>query len=518
MGIDPVPTGSNDDVPMAPTIRNTAEDGVEQSTPADSPGITDLDREIEAAMAAMPSPEALLMGEDVTDSADVPPGAELTGTVVGLSDGEVFVEFGVKSQGVVMRSQFGLKEPLEVGRRVDLVVERYDAEAGLLILNRAGAAQRATWRTLSVGMLVDANVTGLIKGGLELDLQGIRAFMPGSQASLGPMKDISVLLGEKIRCEVVELDRRHKNVVVSRRRLLERERREAREKLQEELEVGQLRRGTVQNITDFGAFVDLGGLEGLLHISDLAWSTVDKVTDVLSPGQEVEVKVLKIDTERNRISLGLKQTLPDPWAEVSKRHPVGTTMKVRITRLADFGAFAELEPGVEGLLPLSELGWTRVNRTSDVVSVGDVVDARVIRVEPARRRIALSIKQAQPDPWDGVLDGFTERSLAAGKVTRIAAFGAFVELLPGVEGLIHISELSDRRVRSCEDVVEVGQEVEARVLGVDRESRRISLSLKQAKAPEPSSMDGEPAASDQPKPRPKRKKPLRGGLSSHFNW
>ncbi|RME41240.1 MAG: S1 RNA-binding domain-containing protein, partial [Planctomycetota bacterium] len=424
---------------------------------------------------------------------------------------EVFLQFGVKTQGVAPRVQFG-EVPPQTGSRVEVVVERFDPEAGLLIVNREGAVQRARWDTLTVGSVVEGRVTGVIKGGLEVDLQGIRAFMPGSHADTAPMKDISVLLNETVRCEVIELDRREQNLVVSRRRLIERERKEAAEKLKAELEVGQVRTGVVKNITEFGAFVDLGGVEGLVHIRDLSWGTVEKVSDVLDVGQEVRVQVLKLDQNKKRISLGLKQAMPDPWKGAADRYPVGTNLKVRIVRLADFGAFAELEPGVEGLIPLSEMSWSRVSRPHEVLSVGQMVDAVVIRMDEGQRRAALSIKQAQPDPWDGVLDGFSVDSKVAGKVTRITGFGAFVEVAPGVEGLIHISEMSERRVRTVEDVVRVGQEVEARVLGVDKENRRISLSLKPA-PDEAASVAQEPA-----KPKKKRKKPLRGGLASHFEW
>lgn len=490
-------------------------DGVAPVAPADSVLPAMADEELAEAMAAMASSDSSALSGEVMASESVAPGTELTATIVGICDDDVFVEFNAKSQGVLSRSQFGKKESVEIGRRVDVVVERYDEDGGLLIVSRKGTIQRATWVNLSVGMLVDARATGLVKGGLEMDLQGIRAFMPLSQVSPSPMKDISILLNEKIRCEVIELDRRGKNVLLSRRKPMERERAEAREKLQAELEVGQLRRGVVKNITDFGAFVDLGGLEGLLHISDVSWATIDNVSDVLSPGQEIEVKVLKIEAKRGRVSLGLKQAQPDPWTNVPERYAVGTSLKARIIRATDFGAFAELERGVEGLIPLSEMGWTRVRRSADLVSAGDLVDVVVIRVEPERHRLALSMKQAQPDPWDGVLEGFDVQSLTKGRITRLADFGAFVEVAPGVEGLIHISELSDQRVRSCGDVVQVGQDVEARVLGVDRENRRISLSLRRAKEP---TQALEAGPSESPKAAKKRKKPLRGGLSSHFEW
>jgi small subunit ribosomal protein S1 len=476
----------------------------------------DLDREVAQAMASLTHAQNPTSEVDITPAESIEPGTELTGMIVGVSDDEVFIEFNAKAQGVLLRSQFGKKEQLETGRRVDIVVERYDAENDILILNRKGAVQRATWMNMSAGMIVQGQVTGLIRAGLEVNLQGITAFMPASQCSLAPLKDISVLLNETIQCEVMEVDRRRKSVLVSRRKLQEKQQAEARETLLKELAPGQTRHGVVRNITDFGAFVDIGGIEGLLHISDLSWSTVEKVTDVLSTGQELDVLVLKIDKERNRISLGYKQAQPDPWSTVGEQYPEGTALKVRIMRVADFGAFAELEPGVEGLIPLSEMGWDRVGRISDRVSVGDMVDAVVIRVEAKKRRLALSMKRAQSDPWEGVVEGFTVQSLAKGRVTRLTDFGAFVEVAPGVEGLVHISELSDQRVKTCGDVLQEGQEVEARVLGVDIEKRRISLSIRQVK--EAVEAQTSEISSGPPPPPKKRKKPLRGGLSSHYEW
>lgn len=487
---------------------------------------TSLDAEIASAFAGMAAEDlAELCGQGPTpggestptDASTVTAGTALVGTIVGLSDDEVFLEFDAKSQGILPRSQFGKKEPVDIGRRVDVTVERYDGESGLLVVNRKGAAQRASWTTLTIGNIVEGRVTGLNKGGLEIDLQGVRAFMPGSQCDLFPMRDISVLIGQSVRAEVIELDRRHKSVLVSRRKLMERERAESRDKLKAELEVGQTRRGVVGNLTEFGAFVDLGGIDGLIHIRDLSWGTVEKVSDVLKTGQEIEVKILKIDGKRDRVSLGLKQALPDPWLNVAERYSVDSTLKARVVRIADFGAFAEIEPGIDGLIPVSEMGWQRIHSPTDVVSVGSVVDVKVVRIEPERRRITLSIKQAQKDPWEGVLESFTPNSTIRGTVTRLANFGAFVQIAPGVEGLVHISELSDKRVRSAGDVVNVGNEVDVRVLGVDRENRRISLSMK------PTHESGDHAASAAsasaaPMKEKKRKKPLRGGLASHWEW
>lgn len=485
-----------------------------------SSAMSEIDREVADAMAEMDASDLAELRGDVPGSGSTKPGSETIGTVTGVTENDIFLQFGVKAQGVLPRAQFGKKEPIEVGRRVDVVIERFDPDSGLLIVNRKGAVQRATWTNLTIGMLVEGKVTGLNKGGLEIDLKGVRAFMPASQCDIVPMKDISLLLNQHVRCEVIELDRKSKSVLVSRRKALEKELAESREKLRGELAQGQVRQGVVRSITDFGAFVDLGGVDGLIHIRELSWGSVAKVSDVVTVGQRVDVMVLKVDAKKERISLGLKQVLPDPWLNAEQRYPVGTKCKVKVVRMADFGAFAELEPGVDGLIPISEMGWSRTKKTEDAVSVGSMVDVVVIRFESDKRRIALSMKQVQQDPWAIVLDSFPVNSIVKGKVSRLADFGAFIELVPGVDGLVHISELSDKRVKSCGEVVQPGQEVETRVLGVDRENRRISLSIKAVHAPTAAETKAavEAHTAAEPKVEKKRKKPLRGGLSSHFNW
>jgi small subunit ribosomal protein S1 len=479
----------------------------------------ELDREVREAMSGMaPRDLAELSGHVPMDAGrdGFEPGTEMIGTVVSVSNDDVFLEFGPKVQAIVPRSHFGKKENIEIGRRVDVIIDRYDQEAGLWLVSRKGAAQRATWTNLQAGMLVEGRATGVIKGGLEIDLKGIRAFMPASHADIAPMKDISLLLNQVLRCEVLEVDRRHKNVLLSRRKVQEKEREEAKQRLKSELEQGQVRAGVVKTLVDYGAFIDLGGIDGLLHIKDLSWRMVEKVSDVLTPGQQVQVMILKIDKERDRISLGLKQAQPDPWTQVADRYHAGDSLKARVVRLADFGAFAELESGVEGLIPVSEMSWSRIRKPSDAVVVGDMVDCVILRVEADRRRIALSMKQAQADPWQVVFDSYPVQSMVKGRVTRLADFGAFVELAPGVEGLIHISELADRHVKHCGEVVQPGQEIEPRVIGIDRENRRIALSLKPVH--EAGEIDFDHAPEPDHKKKKQRKKPLRGGLASHFDW
>jgi small subunit ribosomal protein S1 len=489
--------------------------------------MADIDREVAEAMSGMDASDlAELRGDSrpaSMSSGGVPkdgasPGTELTGTVCAVTNDDVFLEFDAKNQGILSRSQFGKKEVIELGRKVDVVVDHFDQSAGLLMVNRKGQAQRATWTTLKPDMVVEGKVSGMNKGGLEVEVNGLRAFMPASQVDLIPPKDISVLLNQHIRAIVLEVDRRGKNILISRRKLMEKERAENRDTLLTDLQAGQVRRGKVSNITEFGAFVDLGGVDGLVHIRDITWGNVEKVSDHLTIGQEVEVKVLRINKERDRISLGMKQIQPDPWVGAEDRFPVGTSTKARVVRLADFGAFVEVEPGVEGLIPLSEMSWGRVKGPSEAAAVGDILDAVVIRIEPDKKRMALSLKQASADPWSTVLDGYTPGVRVKGKVTRLTEFGAFVELVPGVEGLIHISEMSDKRIRTCSEVVNAGDEIEARVLGVDREKRRISLSLKPETSVTAADMAAAAAQAEAAKPKKQRKKALRGGLTGGWDF
>ncbi|MCB9851367.1 MAG: S1 RNA-binding domain-containing protein [Phycisphaerales bacterium] len=481
-----------------------------------------IEKEVSEAMSGMASGDLAEMTLGASPSAESSDDADDVGVQLGrieaIHGDDVFISLGQKTQGVISKSQFTAKETVAVGEPVEVVVDRYDRENDLLILSRKGRARNAAWDLLKPGDIVEGRIVGLNRGGLEVQLKGIKAFLPASQVDVMHVKDISIFLNEMVRCEVLEIDRRGKSLTVSRRKILEKERAEKRDELVKELEVGQVRKGVVGNLTDFGAFVDLGGVDGLIHISDLSHKQVKRPADVVKTGDVVEVKVLKIqdDKGKQRISLGLKQTQPDPWTNVENRFAVGSTHRVRVVRLADFGAFAELEEGVEGLIPISEMSYSRIGKPSEVVEVGQTVDACVLRVEPNKHRIALSIKQAQPDPWAEVIEGYTPDSMVDGKVTRLADFGAFVELAPGVEGMIHISELSDKRVRACSDVVKVGQEVKARVVKVDPQNRRIGLSLKPAGGKDAVAAEAIDFGKSK-KPKKKDRK-LRGGLSSDWDW
>lgn len=481
----------------------------------------DLAREVETAMAGMSSEDmAELTGSPPAERSDESPGATRVGKIVGIYEEDVFIDLGGKTQAITSRSQFGKEEVLQVGRQVEVIIERYDEDSGCLLVSRDGVLREARWEALRNGAVVEGKVTGMNRGGLEVDLNGIRAFMPASQVDVAHIKDISVFIGQKVRSVILEHSRKSRSVLLSRKKVQEKELAEQRETLMAELAVGQNRQGVVGNLTDFGAFVDLGGVDGLIHISDMSYGQVNAVSDVVKPGQSVEVKILKVDKQRGRISLGLKQIQPDPWDGVEQKYPLGSEVTARVLRLERFGAIVEVETGVEALIPMSEMSWSRVSRASDILEVGQMTTAQVIRVSGAERRLALSLKQVQADPWGDVLASFAKNTKHTGKVTKCETFGAFVQLVPGVEGLVHISELSSQRVKQCEDVVKPGDEVEVRVLDVDTDARRISLSIKAAVEGAVPASSGDSSAADQvqPKPKKKRKKPLRGGLSAHYEW
>lgn len=402
------------------------------------------------------------------------------GKVTAVVGEDVFVDFGSKSQGVLPVRQFE-DEPLpKPGDAVEVTIEGYDPSEGLLLLSRKGAVLAATWDSIERGQVVEARITGHNKGGLEVSINGVPAFMPVSMIEMTRVEDLAQYVNRKLTCEIMEIDYSRQSVIVSRRSVLQRELEQARQQTLASLEEGKTVTGVVRSLMPYGAFVDLGGVDGLVHISDISHRRLDDPAQVLTEGQQVQVKVLKIDREENRISLGIKQAMPDPWEGAAARYPADSLTTGRISRLADFGAFVELEEGVEGLIPLGEMTFERrIRKADEVVNAGDVVRVRVLAVEPDRRRISLSLKRAGDDPWIGASVRWPAESIVEGVVRRLETFGAFVELTPGVDGLVHISELAEGRVRAVSDVVKEGQTVQAKVLSVDEERRRISLSIRQ---------------------------------------
>lgn len=471
-----------------------------------------LDAEINAALGDLSLDE--LMEHGAEKRTFLQKNSTKTGRVIRVTPDDVFVDFGGKDQGVCKHLEFDT-EPT-VGQDLEFTVERYDKDEGLYVIHRKGAANTsATWETLEVGQIVEGTVTDVNKGGLEVDVKGMRAFMPAGQVEIFHVPDLSQFKGQKLTAEVTQFSREARNLVLSRRNILERERDELKKKTLEELSEGQIRRGTVRNVMDFGAFVDIGGCEGLLHVSELSFQRGrHKASDFLKQGDILDVKVTKIDRETGKIGLSLRQARGiDPWADAQSRYATGTAVTGRVVKVESFGAFIEVEEGIEGLLPVSEMSYQRIKHPSDLVKEGDTLKLVVLSVDPAARKMSFSLKQAGPDPYKTVAERYATDMTVTGTVTRVVDFGAFVELEPGLEGLIHVSELSNQRVRSASDAVKPGQEVKVRILEIDADSRRISLSLKRAAA---ITSTATPAAESASPQKPKKKKELKGGLD--WGW
>ncbi len=429
------------------------------------------------------------------------------GRIIAVRGDDVYVDIGTKSEAIIARDEFDAHHPPEPGQIFEFVMHGLDRESGLMRLSLRDIRRTDDVSQLKVGDVVEGRVTGVNLGGLELKVGRLRAFMPKSQVELERVEDFAHYVNRRLECEITEIDRRGRNLIVSRRKVLEKRLAEQRKQLAAELKPGQVRRGTVRRLTDFGAFVDLGGVEGLLHVSDMSYGRIKHPSEVVQVGQEIDVQILRIDPERDRISLGLKQLRTDPWELVPVNYHAGDTVEGRVTKLMNFGAFVELEEGVEGLIPISEMSWTRrVTHPRDVVAEGDSVRCVILSIDPDKRRISLSLKALGEDPWKSVPERYKPDDQVSGRVTHITDYGAFVELEEGVEGLVHVSELSDKRVRHPSSVVKVGDVVQVRVKSVDPQQRRISLTMKPVEA---ASGTERVAARAAPK---KRKRPLRGGL------
>ena len=455
---------------------------------------------------------------DLVDAAEPPRRSAAedvrSGKVVAVQRKYILVDLGGKNTGVVPVSHFE-DEPLPaVGDTIEVTITGRDDDEGLLLLSRKDAVMAATWETLEVGQSVEGVVTGHNKGGLELKINRIAAFMPISQIDRVRVEadDLASYVNKRLGCRVMEFQRSEQSLIVSHRALMEQEAAEARDHLFATLAEGKIVSGTVRTIMPYGAFVDIGGADGLLHVRDMGHGRIEDPTTVVSEGQQLELKVLKVDRDERKIALGLKQIKDNPWADADSKWPIDTVVSGRITRLMDFGAFLELAEGVEGLIPIGEMTFQRrIGHPREIVSENEVVKVRVMGVDIERQRISLSLKRVGDDPWMGASVRWPEGSVAEGPVTRVTEFGAFVELAPGVEGLVHISELAEDRVRSVGDVVNEGDTIQAKVLNVDEDRRRIALSVKQlAVTPEYTGPVADEAKPE--KPRRKRKKPLRGGL------
>ena len=416
------------------------------------------------------------------------PGTILTGKVLAVGPEVVVVNAGLKSEGVIPLEQFMNEKgeiEVQVGDEVDVALEAVEDGFGATRLSREKAKRAESWIRLEKAHEANETVVGRIidkvKGGFTVELQDIRAFLPGSLVDVRPVRDTAYLEGKELEFKVIKLDRKRNNVVVSRRAVVESESSEERTALLENLQEGQMVKGVVKNLTDYGAFVDLGGIDGLLHITDMAWKRVKHPSEIVNVGDEVEVKVLKFDRERNRVSLGLKQLGEDPWEDITRRYPEGTRLFGKVTNLTDYGCFVEIEEGVEGLVHVSEMDWTNKNiHPSKVVQLGDEVQVVVLDIDAERRRISLGMKQCQANPWESFAATHNKGDKVSGKIKSITDFGIFIGLEGGIDGLVHLSDISWNE--TGEEAVhnfKKGDEVEAIVLAIDPERERISLGIKQ---------------------------------------
>ncbi len=459
-------------------------------------GDEELDRELEAAMADASTGTLTVANVDISENSIV------EGRIIRVDDEFVLVDVGFKSEGQIARSEWDeTEEPPQIGQQLKVLIEEVDESTdletrGLIALSKRKARKIEEWNkvmdSVKEGDVVTGTVTRKIKGGLLVDVSGVNVFLPASQVDIRRPSDIGDYVGRTIQCLVLKIDETRRNIVVSRRALIEQERTEKKKLLLETLEVGQLRKGVVKNIAEFGAFVDLGGIDGLLHITDMSWGRIGHPSDMVAIDQEIEVQVLHIDREREKIALGLKQKTASPWDDVEAKYPVGSTHKGTVVNVMSYGAFVKLEEGIEGLVHISEMSWTkRVSHPNELVHIDDEVQVVVLKIDKEKHEISLGMKQTQENPWDKVADRYPIGAIVEGTVRNLTNYGAFIEIEEGIDGLLHVSDMSwTRKVSHPSEVVEKGQKVKCKVLSVDQQRRRIALGLKQ--------LEEDPWASDIP--------------------
>ncbi len=412
-------------------------------------------------------------------------GEIVRGTVLSIDDKDVLVDVGFKSEGIISLSEFSDPTSIKVGDVLEVFLEKMENQDGLVVLSKQRADFVRVWDRVKEahdnGQVVEGKLIRKIKGGVVVDLYGVEAFLPGSQIALRQVQNVDALLGQTVAVKIIKLNKRRRNIVVSRRSVLEEERDRMKATILKDLAKDQIREGVVKNITDFGAFVDLGGIDGLLHITDMSWGRVQHPSELVKIGDKVRVKVLNFDPEKERISLGLKQLDAYPWEGVEEKYKVGDRIKGKVVSITDYGAFVELEKGIEGLIHVSEMSWTRhVRHPSKLVNIGDYIEAVVLKVDKANEKISLGLKQVEPDPWLTLDQKYPPGMRVKGKVRNLTNFGAFVELEEGIDGLVHVSDMSwTKRVAHPSEVLKKGDAVEVVVLSIDKEHRRISLGLKQ---------------------------------------
>jgi len=417
---------------------------------------------------------------------DVKAHDRVIGTVTSVGETEVLVDVGYKSEGVLFRDEFDEDEVPKVGDEVEVVIDILeDIETGRMYVSKKKADFIRVWERIKEvyenDEIVEGTIERRIKGGFVVDVMGVKCFLPGSQVEVNPVRDFDKHVGKTYKFKIVKLSELRKNVVLSRKVILEEELKEKREELLEEIEVGDVVTGTVKNITDFGVFIDLGGLDGLAHITDLSWGRVNHPREVVDLGEEIEVKVIDYDEEKKQVSLGLKQLQPHPWEGVEQKYPVGSVVEGKVVNITNYGAFVELEKGVEGLIHISEISWTKhIKHPSEVFTLNDIVKAKVLSIDPEERKISLGYKQLEPDPWEEAEDKYEPGTVHKGTVKKIIPKGAFVELEEGIEGFVYIADISwTRKIRHPKEVLSTGDDIDVKILEYNKEDRKISLGIKQ---------------------------------------
>ncbi len=418
---------------------------------------------------------------------DIKEGEIVTGTILGVTRDDVIVDVGFKSEGIIPISEFIPPINIQVGEKIDVFLDAIENNDGQLVLSKQKADFLRVWDNIKechdAGKTVEGKIVRRIKGGMVVDVLGVDAFLPGSQIALRQVPDFDALIGTTLELKIIKINKNRRNIVVSRRVVLEEHREEMRDQLLQEIEPGQVRSGIIKNITDFGVFIDLGGVDGLLHITDMSWGRISHPSEVVQLGQELQVKILDFDKSNNRISLGLKQLTPYPWEKVEEKFPVESHVRGRVVSITDYGAFVELEKGIEGLIHISEMSWTQhIKHPSKILGVGNDVDAVVLSIDKENEKISLGLKQLEPDPWETLDLRYPAGTKVTGKVRNLTTFGAFVEIEDGIDGLVHISDMSwTKRIQHPSEVMKKGDQVEVSILGIDKDNRRISLGHKQVK-------------------------------------
>ena len=411
----------------------------------------------------------------------------ITGRVIGINEKEILIDIGFKSEGIIKRDEFSEDALPDIGEKLDVYLEKMEDESGKTVLSKEKADFLRRWTKLreihETGEIISGRIVRRIKGGMVVDLDGVQAFLPGSQIDVRPVKDFDKYIDTDMDLRVVKFNEFRKNVVVSHKAILEESLAVQRDELFSKLEIGSIMEGRVKNITDFGVFIDLGGIDGLLHITDLSWGRVNHPSELIGLDDSLTVKIIDFDKDKKRVSLGLKQLTPHPWENVKESYPEDTKISGKIVSMTNYGAFVEIEPGIEGLIHVSEMSWTRhVKNPSEMFSLGDEIEAIVLAVDSEERKISLGAKQLQDDPWDQIEEKYIVGTIVKGKIINVTQFGAFVELEDGIDGLIHVSDLSwTRIIRHPKEIIDKGKKVEVRVLEISRDNRRIALGLKQTK-------------------------------------